>query len=149
MNWPVGWTDLTKDVKHETKYWKAIGSTNLPGYGLREMWFNREAGAPSQRQKYSEQLPGECRDIMPKVPPLGAYTSQAGDLCDLRDGIPPEEIQEIEALRELAMRQDSRCEICRVAVGVVNRVDRLRCIGNGQVPAVVRLAWISLAPETT
>ena len=29
----------------------------------------------------------------------------------------------------------------RVADGVANRVDRLRCIGNGQVPAVVRLAW--------
>lgn len=29
----------------------------------------------------------------------------------------------------------------RVAHGVANRVDRLRAIGNGQVPAVVRLAW--------
>jgi DNA (cytosine-5)-methyltransferase 1 len=29
----------------------------------------------------------------------------------------------------------------RMAHGVANRVDRLRCIGNGQVPAVVELAW--------
>lgn len=29
----------------------------------------------------------------------------------------------------------------RVANGVANRVDRLRAIGNGQVPSVVRLAW--------
>lgn len=29
----------------------------------------------------------------------------------------------------------------RVADGVANRVDRLRAIGNGQVPAVVRAAW--------
>ena len=29
----------------------------------------------------------------------------------------------------------------RVAHGVAHRVDRLRAIGNGQVPAVVRLAW--------
>jgi hypothetical protein len=29
----------------------------------------------------------------------------------------------------------------RVAHGVAARVDRLRCLGNGQVPAVVRLAW--------
>jgi hypothetical protein len=27
---------------------------------------------------------------------------------------------------------------------VANRVDRLRAIGNGQVPAVVRLAWETL-----
>ena len=29
----------------------------------------------------------------------------------------------------------------RVANGVAHRMDRLRCIGNGQVPACVRLAW--------
>jgi DNA (cytosine-5)-methyltransferase 1 len=38
-------------------------------------------------------------------------------------------------------------ELGRVAHGVANRVDRLRCIGNGQVPAVVRLAWGLLTEE--
>jgi hypothetical protein len=32
-------------------------------------------------------------------------------------------------------------DVGRVANGVANRVDRLRCVGNGQVPAVVRIAW--------
>ncbi len=32
----------------------------------------------------------------------------------------------------------------RVAHGVARRVDRLRALGNGQVPAVVKLAWESL-----
>lgn len=32
----------------------------------------------------------------------------------------------------------------RVAHGVAHRVDRLRCIGNGQVPAVAALAWREL-----
>jgi DNA (cytosine-5)-methyltransferase 1 len=32
----------------------------------------------------------------------------------------------------------------RVADGVAHRVDRLRAIGNGQVPAVAALAWITL-----
>ena len=32
----------------------------------------------------------------------------------------------------------------RVAHGVSCRVDRLRCLGNGQVPAVARLAWETL-----
>ena len=31
--------------------------------------------------------------------------------------------------------------ISRVAVGVMSRVDRLRAIGNGQVPAVAARAW--------
>jgi len=59
--------------------------------------------------------------------------------------------------RENAVHADSRSEaigartdggwwatepdLGRVAHGVAARMDRLRCIGNGQVPAVVRLAW--------
>jgi DNA (cytosine-5)-methyltransferase 1 len=35
----------------------------------------------------------------------------------------------------------------RVAHGVAHRVDRLCCLGNGQVSAVVRLAWRLLAPK--
>jgi DNA (cytosine-5)-methyltransferase 1 len=35
-------------------------------------------------------------------------------------------------------------DVGRVADGVAARVDRLRCIGNGQVPAVAALAWHTL-----
>jgi DNA (cytosine-5)-methyltransferase 1 len=35
-------------------------------------------------------------------------------------------------------------DVGRVAHGVASRVDRLRALGNGQVPAVVRLAWETL-----
>jgi len=35
----------------------------------------------------------------------------------------------------------------RVADGVADRMDRLKALGNGQVPAVVRLAWHLLAPK--
>lgn len=34
-----------------------------------------------------------------------------------------------------------------VAHGVAHRMDQLRCTGNGQVPAVVRLAWAHLSPN--
>ena len=37
----------------------------------------------------------------------------------------------------------------RVANGVASRMDRLRAIGNGQVPAVVKLAWNTLSREVT
>jgi DNA (cytosine-5)-methyltransferase 1 len=40
-------------------------------------------------------------------------------------------------------------DVGRVAHGVAARVDRLRCLGNGQVPAVVRLAWDTFNPLTT
>jgi len=38
-------------------------------------------------------------------------------------------------------------DVGRVAHGVAARVDRLKAIGNGQVPAVVRLAWDALGRE--
>jgi hypothetical protein len=40
----------------------------------------------------------------------------------------------------------SEPELGRVAHGVAHRVDRLKAIGNGQVPAVVKLAWETLKP---
>jgi DNA (cytosine-5)-methyltransferase 1 len=36
-------------------------------------------------------------------------------------------------------------DVGRVAHGVASRVDRLRALGNGQTPAVVRLAWETLS----
>jgi len=36
-------------------------------------------------------------------------------------------------------------DVGRVANGVASRMDRLKAIGNGQVPAVVRKAWDLLA----
>ena len=38
----------------------------------------------------------------------------------------------------------SEPDVGRVAHGVAARVDRLRCLGNGQVPAVAQLAWETL-----
>lgn len=38
-------------------------------------------------------------------------------------------------------------EIARTGTGIKNRVNRLKAIGNGQVPAVVRLAWNFLQGE--
>ena len=42
---------------------------------------------------------------------------------------------------------DTEPELDRVAHGISHRVDRIRTIGNGQVPAVVRAAWILLSKE--
>ena len=41
----------------------------------------------------------------------------------------------------------SEPDVGRVANGVARGVDRLRCLGNGQVPAVARLAWDTLTSE--
>lgn len=44
-------------------------------------------------------------------------------------------------MREAGMQERKRAQIGRVTVGVKHRVDRLKALGNGQVPAVVEIAW--------
>ena len=41
----------------------------------------------------------------------------------------------------------TECLLDRVAHGVANRVDRLKAIGNGQVPQVAALAWEILTDD--
>lgn len=48
------------------------------------------------------------------------------------------------SLDEIGERWTAKPFMGRVAHGVANRVDRLKAIGNGQVPAVVALAWETL-----
>jgi len=60
------------------------------------------------------------------------------------------ELQPQRGIQELGRRVSypswwaSEPDVGRVAHRVAARVDRLRCIGNGQVPAVVKLAWETL-----
>jgi DNA (cytosine-5)-methyltransferase 1 len=72
------------------------------------------------------------------------------------EGLEGNECEELEGAGE--GRQDanitrsdwwsSEPSIQRVADGVANRMDRLRAIGNGQVPAVVRAAWQILGGQS-
>jgi DNA (cytosine-5)-methyltransferase 1 len=48
---------------------------------------------------------------------------------------------ERQGARRLTDWWETEPDVGRVAHGVAARVDRLRCIGNGQVPAVAALAW--------
>jgi DNA (cytosine-5)-methyltransferase 1 len=53
--------------------------------------------------------------------------------------------------RATAWREDWRgaaTRLCRVDAGLAHRVDRLKAIGNGQVPAVAALAWRLLGGPT-
>ena len=74
--------------------------------------------------------------------------------CEVPDscgqGLPEWQWGEGEREREATARGGwwaTEPELGRVAHGVANRVDRLRAIGNGQVPAVVRLAWYVLSEK--
>lgn len=79
-----------------------------------------QEGAPSapHRPEQGEQRPAEHTDALQALSRLLArYGKEAWENCCWEDGI------------------------SRVAVGMANRVDRLRAIGNGQVPAVAATAF--------
>jgi DNA (cytosine-5)-methyltransferase 1 len=52
------------------------------------------------------------------------------------------------SLQQGSKWQEADSDVLRVADGVANRVDRISAIGNGQVPAVVRLAWETLMGQS-
>ena len=54
-------------------------------------------------------------------------------------------LRELVAL-DVVSRVSSYSEGRRAFYGLADGVDRLKCIGNGQVPTVVRLAWKTLSP---
>jgi len=92
---------------------------------------SRESRQPTERQRWEN--------------PCGRSEEIAGDVAD-SDSI---------GGRAGATRQDgpetndsswwaTEPDVGRVAHGVASRVDRLRCIGNGQVSAVVPIAWDAL-----
>jgi len=141
MNWPKGWTDIETNCKHEYKYWKTASAANGDGNLLREMWFNREAGAPPQGQEPNEQPTGEHPSSVFDLPRRRASDASASVMRGLRENLSAEAVETSEIVREFRLQQDSRKELSRVAVGVKCRVDRLKAIGNGQVPSVAALAW--------
>jgi hypothetical protein len=78
---------------------------------------------------------------------LGERHGEAGNVQDLRGSLQAKEDTPCDAVRQRAVCGGEREKIGRVAVGVLNRVDRLRCLGNGQVPAVAALAWRLLGDD--
>jgi DNA (cytosine-5)-methyltransferase 1 len=88
-----------------------------------------------------------ARRLSERAAPKVSKSGINGDVCNasgagLPNGVNGEvgqsgEVEESERSDWWATEPD----VGRVAHGVAARVDRMRCIGNGQVPAVAALAW--------
>lgn len=103
------------------------------------------ADADSQRQSQPERR--ECQELRRTGDGCTGNTTSAG----LSDGVNGEMgggTQGLEIVQ--SQRPDwwtTEPDVGRVAHGLASRVDRLKAIGNGQVPAVVRAAWLLLGGE--
>lgn len=147
MNWPIGWTSLEAIDHAEFEYWKAASSKNVQGNLLPRMWFNIEAGAPSSGQKPKEQRTGKRDRFVFDLPSQETPADRTSGLRDLQPDIPAETVASEQAMRRFELQQGTRPPISRVAVGVNNRVGRLKAIGNGQVPQCAAEAWRILSAD--
>ena len=98
--------------------WLLMEGAEAPQGEVRGVRLQAGAASSPRRSGYTEQPAGEHPDAMQALPRLLAYDGEA-------------------AWKD----QSWENAVPRVAHGVAARVDRLRCIGNGQVPAVAALAW--------
>jgi hypothetical protein len=145
------------DSWHEAQQRTQASSEEIQSGILRNVWWNIDPSASPQGWQLNQQRENQCDDSLPAVPcedplfnrELGAWKREDIDLQDLRGDIQTEADAEIEAMWQVGMPQRKRETISRVAMGIKNRVERLRAIGNGQVPAVVPLAWNILSHEPT
>jgi hypothetical protein len=158
MGWPLFWTSLDTEVKchydswHEAQQRTQTSPKDFQGGIVRNVWWDIDPSTASQGRQPNQQQYNQCDDSLPVVPcenslldrELGAGECKTSNLQDLRGHIQAEADTQIEAVRQAGLPKGKREEIGRIAVGVKNRVDRLRCLGNGQVPAVAALAWRTL-----
>jgi hypothetical protein len=150
MNWPINWTSL-EPMKHEHfRDWKEKSAAGVPDSGRRQvrpLWWDDDPSETPYRPRSDEQRDEQYCAFVRELPCEGAQEDQANDLRDLRLGVSAETQQEGDALRVCAMPEREGETISRVAVGVTARVDRLKAIGNGQVPQCAAEAWRILASE--
>ncbi len=107
-----------------------------------EMW-GRDAGTTQEPREHqgrgSQKSPRGCGGS-------GEIPHTPGPGLEERDGVQPGRpgaYSATEAYQWWAVEPD----VGRVADGVASRVDRLKALGNGQVPSVVRAAWRVLKGE--
>lgn len=154
MNWPIGWTYLEPLRKDHFDDWKfrTQGSTKtFSSDSMCCVWWRADPSETPYRPQSNEQRSRECADTLSSVPQSGTHESRglgeeengSKELRDLRFNISTKEASG-QIMQEPALPENEGEIIRRTAVGINHRVDRLKAIGNGQVPAVVRLAWETL-----
>ena len=132
------------------EYWKKASATSLQKTeDVRHLWFDFDPATTPYRPRYNEQQQVEHTDIMREVPRAASCGGTVGESQQAK-GVPLLQgdiyLQEIEG----KVLQSQLCKslglgeeeiVARVSSNVANRVDRLKTIGNGQVPMCAAVAF--------
>jgi hypothetical protein len=157
MNWPIKWSDINEFDPKEFKRWKKESAETLQKTGLlRTMWWERDPSQTPFRSRHDEQQSKQHSNSLPEMSWGNSRQRkmerphQGQDVSVLRQNI---HIQTTEGKNlQQGMRQqislDEAQIVPRIADNITARVDRLKAIGNGQVPAVAATAFRLLSNQS-
>ncbi len=163
MNWPMGWTSLEAITHEHFKHWQESGAAYLRGDRMPEVWFDQDPSEAPQGSEPFEQCSREYRDSLSYLPQeralerrdVGSRISRSSNLRDMQITI---SAKKESPERSCALRGSEMLErdwkargikemVSRTATGMTDRIDRIKALGNGQVPRVAATAFTYLASE--
>ena len=150
MNWPITWSSLNAIDPKEYQRWKETSTKTLQkSEQLREMWWDNDPSQASfgqQPNKQSEQqhcnaVPQMSWDITRQREMERSH--EGSDLSLLCNDIYLSEskAKNLQSRMWKQIGMDETKIVPRTDKNIMARVDRLKAIGNGQVPRVAATAW--------
>jgi hypothetical protein len=156
MGWPLNWTSLGELKNDNFERWAQGCATSHSGNSVHPLWWTRDPSEASQRQESTEQRCDEFGSALPALPQNGAHegrdvgagNSGEGDMQGVRprlSTVTESESVDLQPSMPVGVGSSERpfaLEYApRVATGTVARTDRLKAIGNGQVPLCAATVW--------
>ena len=158
MNWPIKWSNINEFNPKEFKRWQETSATPLQeSMQMRTMWWDRDPSQASHRPRHQQQQEQQHCDSLHQMPRITSCESEmershkGQDLPVLRDSV---HIQEAERKDMQSGVWEQTCMdetkiVPRVSQSTIAHVDRLKAIGNGQVPLCAATAWRILSKSVT
>ena len=156
MGWPLNWSSLEPlpkenwdewTEKHGSKTGSAIGQPNP----VRAVWWDKDPSETPCRSESAKQCADKYSGALSDMPQrgaqegrnLGARHRSSSYVPNMRETVSTQAptSEGSATVQQSKLFEGKRPAISRAAVGVVNRVERLRALGNGQVPIVAAAAW--------
>jgi DNA (cytosine-5)-methyltransferase 1 len=150
MNWPIKWSDLNGFDEKEYKRWQEASATPIQeSWQMRTVWWDRDPSQASHRQQHKQQQEQQHSNSLQQVSrgascePTMEGSHKGQDLPILRESIyiQTSERENLQSgVREQTCMDETQIIPRIIGKGIAN-VDRLKAIGNGQVPLCAATAW--------